>query len=121
LTIHDVQLSVTTRRLRRPDFTCDHTVTYTVSMKKYVVLYESADDVMSKAPAHFAEHSARGDAFHANGTLLMYGPFSNPQEEGSMAVFSTREAAQEFVNGDPFVLNGVVRRWQIREWDEAYT
>jgi len=23
------------------------------------------------------------------------------------------------VKGDPFVLNGVVRRWYIREWNEA--
>jgi hypothetical protein len=22
--------------------------------------------------------------------------------------------------GDPFVLNGVVRGWEIREWDEAF-
>ena len=95
-------------------------VTYYACMKKYVVLYESADDVLTKAAPHFAAHSARGDAFHAAGTLLLYGPFANPQVEGSMAVFTTREAAEEFVNGDPFVLHGVVRRWQIREWDEAY-
>jgi uncharacterized protein YciI len=88
---------------------------------KYVLLYESADDVMSKAPLHFEAHKARGDAFHADGRLLMFGAFGNPQDEGSMAVFSTREAAEEFVRGDPFVLNGVVRGWQIREWDEAYT
>jgi uncharacterized protein len=89
-------------------------------MKKYVLLYESADDVMSKAPAHFAAHSKRGDEFHARGDLLLYGPFSNPQAEGSMAVFTTRAAAEEFVSGDPFVRHGVVKSWQIREWDEAY-
>ena len=50
----------------------------------------------------------------------MYGPFGDPQREGSMAVFLTREAAEEFVKGDPFVLNGVVRNWEIREWDEAF-
>jgi len=87
---------------------------------KYVLRYESADDVMSKAPLHFAAHSARGDEFHAAGTLLLYGAFGNPQEEGSMAVFTTREAAEAFVHGNPFVLNGVVRRWHIREWNEAY-
>ena len=32
---------------------------------KYVVFYESADDVASKAPMHFAAHRARGDEFHA--------------------------------------------------------
>jgi uncharacterized protein YciI len=39
----------------------------------------------------------------------------NPQDEGSMAVFTSREAAEEFAREDPFVLNGVVRAWQIRE------
>jgi uncharacterized protein YciI len=43
--------------------------------------------------------------------MLMYGPFGNPQEEGSMAVFTSREAAEEFAAGDPFVVHGVVRNW----------
>ncbi|MBD0281298.1 MAG: hypothetical protein ICV69_03775 [Thermoleophilaceae bacterium] len=86
---------------------------------KYVPFYESADDVLSKAPAQFPAHKARLDDFHARGDLLMVGTFGDPQEEGSMAIFTSREAAEEFVRGDPFVLNGVVRDWQIREWDEV--
>ena len=86
---------------------------------KYVLFYESADDVLSKAPAHFPAHKARLDDFHARGDLLMVGTFGDPQEEGSMAIFTTREAAKEFVREDPFVLNGVVRDWHIREWDEV--
>jgi uncharacterized protein YciI len=89
-------------------------------MTKYVLLYESAADVLTKAPAHFEAHSARGREFHQRGSMLMYGPFGDPQAEGSMAVFTTREAAEAFVDGDPFVLNGVVRSWEIREWDEAF-
>jgi uncharacterized protein len=88
--------------------------------KKYVLLYESADDVLAKAPAHFEAHSARGQEFHERGALVAYGPFGDPQEQGSMAVFTTREAAEEFAREDPFVVNGVVRDWQIREWDEAF-
>jgi uncharacterized protein YciI len=86
---------------------------------KYVLFYESADDVASKAPAHFPAHEARLGEFHSQGTLLMVGTFGNPQEEGSMAVFTTREAAEEFARGDPFVLNGVVRNWFVRDWDEV--
>lgn len=86
---------------------------------KYVVFYQSAPDVMSRAPLHFPAHRARYEDFHARGTLLMIGTFANPQEEGSMAVFTMREAAEEFVSGDPFVLNGVVSNWDIREWNEA--
>jgi len=86
--------------------------------KMYVVLYESADDVVSKAPAHFQAHKARLDQFHARGDLLMVGTFGDPQNEGSMAVFATRESAEEFIAGDPFVLNGVVAKWHLREWNE---
>jgi uncharacterized protein len=85
---------------------------------KAVLLYEPADDVLARAPAHFPAHKARLDAFHADGTLLMVGTFGNPTE-GSMAVFTTREAAEAFVAGDPFVLEGVVRRWVVRDWDEV--
>jgi uncharacterized protein YciI len=73
----------------------------------------------SKAPLHFDAHWARALEFHARGVLQLIGTFGDPQEEGSMAVFTTREAAEEFVDGDPFVLNGVVSRWEIRDWNEA--
>jgi len=73
---------------------------------KAVVFYESAPDVAAKAPAHMAEHRTRWAEFGRRGELLMIGPFANAQEEGSMGIFTTREAAEEFVRGDPFVLNG---------------
>ena len=85
---------------------------------KYVLFYESADDVASKAPAHFPAHSARLEEFHARGDLLLVGTFADPQKDGSMSVFRTREAAEEFVRDDPFVLNGVVRDWRLLEWNE---
>ena len=85
---------------------------------KHVLFYESSSDVRAKAPQHFPAHRARSEEFRARGTLLMVGPFANP-EEGAMAVFTTGEAAQEFAEGDPFVLNGVVTKWHIRKWDEA--
>jgi uncharacterized protein YciI len=85
---------------------------------KYVVFYTSADDVRAKAPAHFPAHRRRLDDFHARGDLLMVGTFGDPQEQGSMAIFRTRSSAEEFVAGDPFVRNGVVSRYEIRDWDE---
>jgi uncharacterized protein YciI len=86
---------------------------------KYVVTYESADNVAEKAPAHFAAHVARYQPYAERGELLMIGTFADPQKDGSMAIFTTREAAEEFVNGDPFVQHGVVRSWRIREWNEV--
>jgi uncharacterized protein len=88
-------------------------------MNKYVLFYESADDVRAKAPIFYAAHRARADEFHPRGVLLMVGTFATP-EEGAMGVFTSREAAEDFAKTDPFVVNGVVRRWYVREWKEIY-
>jgi uncharacterized protein YciI len=84
---------------------------------KYVLFYESAEDVAEKAPVHFAEHKARWQEFLERGSLLWIGPFSDGS--GAMAVFTTMAAAKEFAAGDPFVLHGVITNWYIREWMEA--
>lgn len=89
-----------------------------VAGMKAVVLYESSADVLKLAPLHFPAHKARLDVFQARGELLAVGPFADPRE-GSMAVFASRDAAEEFVKDDPFVLNGVVARATIKDWSES--
>ncbi|MBA3327186.1 MAG: hypothetical protein H0T43_02645 [Solirubrobacterales bacterium] len=88
---------------------------------RYVLLYESAPDALTKVPEHFPAHSAWADEFHDRGDLLLIGAFANPQEQGSMAIFTSREAAEASVAGDPFVRNGVVSGHEIREWQEVYS
>lgn len=85
---------------------------------KFVLLYELAADGMSKVMENYAAHSARLNDFHARGVLLMAGPLGNPPE-GALAIFTTREAAEEFIAGDPFVTNGVVGTSRVVEWQEA--
>jgi uncharacterized protein YciI len=85
---------------------------------KVVMFYEVAEDGLSKAPLHFAAHRARLYEFHKRGVLLMAGPFANPAE-GAMGVFTNRDAAEEFIQGDPFIINGVVDKWSLREWNEV--
>jgi uncharacterized protein YciI len=85
---------------------------------KYVMFYEATPEGLAKAPQHFAAHRARLDEFHARGTLLMAGPLMDGAG-GALGIFTAREAAEEFIDGDPFVQNGVVARWTIREWKEV--
>ncbi|WP_405137012.1 YciI family protein [Nocardia sp. NBC_01388] len=86
---------------------------------KAVVFYESADDLAEKAPQHFAAHVARYQPYIDRGDLVMIGTFADPQENGSMAIFTTREAAEQFVANDPFVLHGVVKSHRILDWNES--
>jgi uncharacterized protein YciI len=37
-----------------------------------------------------------------------------------MAIHTTREAAEEYAKGNPFVQNDLVRTWYIREWANMF-
>jgi uncharacterized protein YciI len=85
---------------------------------KYVLFYEPASDFLERVPTHYSEHVAHWASFRDAGTLSMIGPFTDPAQ-GAMAVFTTSEAAESFVAGDPFVLHGIVADWRIQEWNEV--
>jgi uncharacterized protein YciI len=85
----------------------------------HVLFYESVADVAERAPLYFEAHQARWREFAGRGELLMVGPFSD--RSGAMAVFTTQKAAEHFAQGDPLVLHGLVRSWQVRTWLEAIT
>ncbi len=84
--------------------------------------YDSFDEALSKAPDLIAAHLARSKELHEQGKLLMSGAFlDNPQEPlSTMGVLATREDAEEYITGDPFVLNGMVSNWYIREWANMF-
>ena len=84
---------------------------------KHVLFYELAEDAMPLAQEHFPAHRKRIEEFHERGLMVLVGTFSDPPV-GAMAVFTTREAAEEFMAADPFLQNGVVGAHRIREWDE---
>ena len=77
-----------------------------------------ASDGISKAMTHIDQHKARLKDFHEKGVLLMAGPFANPAE-GALGIFTSRDAAEEFIQGDPFVIYGVVDKWRLVEWNEV--
>lgn len=85
---------------------------------KYLMLYETVPDFLPLAQQHGAAHRARLKEFHARGTLLLAGPFTD-LPGGAAALFTTREAAEEFIRGDPFMQFGVVAKSTVREWREA--
>ena len=86
---------------------------------KIVCFYEVAPDALPKLAGQFPAHRSWLDQFHGRGVLLAAGPLGDPPE-GAMAIFTTREAAEEFVKGDPFVTNGLVTKWRLVEWNAAF-
>jgi uncharacterized protein len=86
---------------------------------RYVLTYRAVEGFLPLARQHGAAHVARLHEFHDRGVLLLVGTFDEPMNGDAMGVFTTREAAEEFVAGDPFVVHGVVASWAVRPWNEV--
>jgi uncharacterized protein YciI len=86
---------------------------------KYVMSYTAVEDFLPLAQQHGPAHVARLHEFRDRGELLMVGVLDEPMNGDAMGVFTSREAAEEFIAGDPFVVNGVVATWTVRPWNEV--
>ena len=83
---------------------------------KFVVIGESSGATMEQIMAVYPRHKVLVDAAISRGEVIGIGPFS---DRGNMAIFRTREAAEAFVAHDPFMLEGLVKNYTIREWSDA--
>jgi len=72
---------------------------------------------MAHAQQVYPRHVAYLEQFNVDGEVLMIGTFADPATDGSMAVFRSREAAERFIAGDPFVTEGVVASWRVLDWN----
>lgn len=86
---------------------------------KYVLFYDSSEQACDLAPVHFPAHERWLAEFRATGELLAVGTFADPFRDGSMTVFTSRDAVDRFVEGDPFRTEGVIRGWRVMEWHET--
>ncbi|WP_347108143.1 YciI family protein [Paenarthrobacter sp. S56] len=85
----------------------------------FVVIYSLAEGAeRSRIMETYPRHKAFYEKFRADGGgILALGPFLAPDPAGSsMGVFSSREAAEQFIAGDPFVREGLAVP-RILEWD----
>ena len=83
---------------------------------KYVVIGESSGATMDQVMKVYPRHKSLVDQFIACGEVIGIGPFA---DRGNMAIFRTRAAAQAFIDQDPFALEGLVKSYSIREWNDA--
>jgi uncharacterized protein YciI len=83
---------------------------------KAVVIGEPSGASMEAIMAVYPRHKEVVDQFIARGDVIGIGPFA---DRGNMAIFRTREAAEAFVKEDPFILEGLVKSFVIRDWNDT--
>lgn len=65
--------------------------------------------------AVYPRHKLVVDAFKTRGEIIGIGRF----EDGNMGIFRTREAAEAFSKGDPFILEGLIKSYAIHDWADT--
>ena len=82
---------------------------------KAVVIGESSGTSMEVIMSVYPRHKVIADKYIERGDVIGIGPFS---DRGNMAIFKTRAAAEEWVKEDPFILEGLVKSFVIRDWND---
>lgn len=85
--------------------------------KHYLLIYDIVSDYVQRRAAYRDAHLALAWQAHARGELVLGGALADPLD-GAVLLFQAESpaVAEAFVKADPYVANGLVTHWRIREW-----
>ena len=83
----------------------------------FLLMYDVVDDYLERRAPLRAAHIAHARAAEARGELVHGGALANPPD-GAVLLFrgDSPDTAERFAAADPYVMNGLVTNWRVREW-----
>ncbi len=83
----------------------------------YLLFYEAGSDYAERRKPLRSAHLEHARSAVARGELVLGGALANPVD-GAVLLFrgDSAAAAERFAASDPYVVNGLVKRWYVREW-----
>jgi len=83
----------------------------------WLLLYDLVDDYLDRRAPLRDEHLGLARAAHERGELVMAGALADPADR-AVLVFKGDDAsvAESFAAADPYVNNGLVKGWTVRNW-----
>jgi len=83
----------------------------------YLLFYEVADDYLARRAELRSAHLEKAWAASERGELVLGGALANPVD-GAVLLFKgdSPAVAENFAKADPYVTQGLVRTWRVREW-----
>ena len=84
----------------------------------YLLIYELADDYISRRAEFRSAHLELAWAASDRGELVLGGALADPADQ-AMLLFSADSpvVAEQFAKTDPYVEHGLVQRWSVRQWN----
>ena len=86
-------------------------------MRHFLLFYEAGPDYLGRRPQFRAEHLKHAWAAAERGEIVVAGALVDPVD-GAVLMFQgeDKSVAEDFASADPYVRNGLVARWHVREW-----
>jgi len=81
-----------------------------------ILFYKTDDNYVERRKPFRANHLGMVREGLDNGSLIMGGALANPADE-AIIVFKDKTSAETFVANDPYVKNGLIKKWEIRPWN----
>ena len=86
-------------------------------MSHYLLIYDLADDYLSRRGEFRGVHLKMAWDAHAKGDLVLGGALGEPVDRAIlMFKGESPKVAEDFANADPYVTNGLVKAWTVRHW-----
>jgi uncharacterized protein YciI len=84
----------------------------------FLLFYDVVDDYVDRRGPFRSEHLKLIQAAQSRGELVMAGALADPAD-GAVLVFRgpSAQPAESFAQADPYVRNGLVKRWRVRPWN----
>jgi hypothetical protein len=84
----------------------------------FALIYDVTDDYLERRTQYRGEHLALGKAAVERGEIVLGGAFAEPAD-ATLIIFKGEDAslAEAFARDDPYVKNGLVKRWRVRPWN----
>jgi uncharacterized protein len=82
----------------------------------FALMYEVVDDFIARRTPFRTVHLTMARQAHARGELILAGALAEPP--GALLIFQApdRSVPEAFAKQDPYVIEGLVRRWEVRPW-----
>jgi len=87
-------------------------------MNYYALLYELVDDMVNRRVPFREEHLRLARESRERGELVLAGALAEPVDR-ALLVFHVddKSKVEAFARKDPYVVNGLAKKWQIRPWN----
>jgi uncharacterized protein YciI len=86
-------------------------------MKHFLLMYDLAPDYIERRGTLRAEHLQLAWAAQQRGDLLLGGALTDPTDTAVLLFKADLPTVVEsFAKADPYVTNGLVKAWRVREW-----